>query len=107
MNIKFNEQQRRVCLLAVRCLNAATAVLLHKDEAGKPLMDRGSALLYRVGHNGDNLENADLTPVEVDTLMRALNVAHFVYVLSKTLTMPGDERQKTLSCIRQCMSAIR
>jgi len=107
MKIAFNENQRRVCLLAVKYLNAATVILLNKDPVGQPLIDRGSALLFRVGHNGDNLADADLTPIEVDTLVRALDATHFIYVLSQTLTTPNDERQKTLQYIRQCKSALQ
>lgn len=107
MKLKFNEGQRKTCLLAVRHLNAAIVVLLNKDERGKVLIDKGSALLQRIGHNGENLAEAELTSVEVDTLVRALNATHFIYVLSKKLPVPNDERQQTLRYIRQCMSALK
>lgn len=107
MKVKFNESQRKACLTAIRCLSAATAALLHQDELGQPIMDRATALLHRVGPNGDNLADADLDATEVDTLARALDAAHFIYVLSKTVSTPDDERQKLLSVIRQCMSAVK
>jgi len=108
MKVKFNEEQRKACLLSVRCLAAATAALLHQDTMGKTIMDRAVALLHRVGPNGDALSDADLTTEEIETLGAALNAAHFVLVLSKGMTnMPDEERQATLKSIRHCMAFFK
>jgi hypothetical protein len=75
MKVSFNEGQRKVCLQAVKMLNAATAVLLNQEEKiGKPLLDRSSNLMFRIGPDGCNLADFDLTPNDVDTLSRALDV---------------------------------
>ena len=107
MKIKFNERQRKACVLAVLHLQAAAVVLLRNNNVGKPLFLRGQELLRRIGQDGEDLAGADLNPIETDTLMRALNATHFIYILSKTLNVSDDERQKTLNTIRQCMSVFQ
>jgi len=108
VKIQFNEHQCKVCLLAVKMLNAAVAVILSKEESvGKPLLDHSSGLMFRMGPNGSNLADFDLTPTDVDTLARALDATHFVYVLSPTLEMAEDEKQRTLQYIRQCKAMIK
>jgi hypothetical protein len=108
VKVKFNENQCKASLLAVKLLNAAVAVILSKEEAiGRPLLDRSSDLMFRIGPNGSNLADFDLTPTDVDTLARALDATHFVYVLSPTLEMAEDEKQRTLQYIRQCKAMIK
>lgn len=106
MKVKLNEGQCKACLVAVRCLSASVAVLLHNDEIGRPLMDRAAELLRKVGPDGVNLAEATLTPEEADTLSRALNAAHFIFVLSKVPVgiVPEDQRNSVLKDIRHCLS---
>ena len=109
MKVKFNDDQCKACLLSVRCFVAATAALLHQDPLGKTIMDRATALLHRIGPDGDALADADLDREESNTLVSALNAAHFILVLSKdvAMSMPDDERQATLKNIRHCMATFK
>ncbi len=106
--MKLTESQCRACHLSLRCLTAATATLLHKDPAGKPLMDRAFAMLHRVGPDGKNLPELTLTAEETDTLVRALNASHFVFVLTKNPVgvCPEDQRGPVLKDIRDCLGVF-
>lgn len=108
MKAKFNEDQRKSCHFATRCMMSATAAILHDDtQFGQPLMDRAEALLMKMGADGEALSEADLDAAERDTLGRALEVAHFVLTLSKTFPMNEEDRNLILKGIRHCAAAIK